>query len=73
MKGISVLGCTYSVVAFIVTVQLVEKRVKSRVGTVIVASRSVQYKMEDVRCKIAMTSQAIKPSQLEEPCVATTS
>jgi hypothetical protein len=56
-----------------VTVQLVEKNVNRKVGTVIVENRMVQYRNEEMRCKMAMTSQAKRPSQLDVPCVATTS
>lgn len=55
-----------------VTVQLVEKRVKSSVGIVIVVKRTAQYRIAETTCKTAMISQARKPSQLEEPWVATT-
>lgn len=59
--------------AFIVTVQLVEKSVRRSEGVVIVTRRRAQYRMDEVRCRMAMTSQAKKPSQLEVPWAATTS
>lgn len=48
-----------------VTVQLVENSVKSSVGTDIVVSLRLQYKMVDSICSIYSMNLAIRPSHEE--------
>jgi hypothetical protein len=62
---------TYSVVAFIVTVRLVEKSWKSKVGTDIVVSLRLQYSIVE---RIWMMKRIILPiNPSHEPFVATIS
>ena len=66
-------GLTYSVVAFMVTVRLVEKRVKRSEGTEKVASFRAKYRIVDTRCRTQRTILANRPSHEEEPCASATS
>lgn len=54
-----------------VTVQLVEKSVKRSVGTDIVVSLRLQYKIVDRRWRRNRINLPINPSQEDEPCVST--
>ena len=64
---------TYKVVAFIVTVRVVEKNVKSSVGSENVASLRTKYKMTEMTCRTDRISLAKRPIHDEEPWLAATS
>jgi prophage DNA circulation protein len=66
-------GRAYSVVAFIVTVQLVEKRVKRMLGMLNVARRITQYKMVEMRLRMNKINLPKEPSQPEDSFAAMTS
>lgn len=66
-------GASYKVVAFMVTVRLVENKVKRIVGMDIVASLITMYNKLETRWRIQSVSLANSPSQDEDPCVCTTS
>jgi uncharacterized heparinase superfamily protein len=53
----------HRVVAFMVTVKLVEKRVNSRVGTDMVVSLSAMYRIHEIVCRIQSMTLARRPSQ----------
>ena len=59
------------VVAFMVTVQLVEKSVNRRVGTDIVVSLRLQYKIVERRWRRNRINLPMSPNQEDEPCVST--
>lgn len=63
-------GPTYRVVAFMVTVQLVENKVKRMVGTLIVTIRMTQYRTVVIRFNSDRISRPNKPSQLVDPWAA---
>jgi hypothetical protein len=56
----------YSVVAFIVTVQLAEKRVYRTLGKVMVTVRIMKYRTVDVKLIMLKRSHPMSPSQPEE-------
>lgn len=56
----------YSVVAFIVTVQLAEKRVNRTLGKVIVTVRIIQYRTVEVKFIMPRRSHPMSPSQPTE-------
>ena len=58
---------TYSVVAFMVNVRLVENKVNKKEGMDMVASLIVKYNTSDVSCNIQRINLARSPSQEEEP------
>lgn len=60
-------------VAFIVTVQLVEKSAKSVVGTEMVVSLMTKYKVKEIICSKKKMSRASNPIQDDEPWAAATS
>lgn len=60
----------YSVVAFMVTVQLSEKRVYRTLGKVMVTVRIIQYRTVEVKLIMPKRSHPMSPSQLEEVWVA---
>ena len=60
---------TYSVVAFMVTVRLVEKMLNKKVGVEMVASLRIKYSTLEMRCK----SQRMMVNHDAEVCSGTTS
>jgi hypothetical protein len=60
-------------VAFIVTVKLVEKSWKSKVGTDMVVSLRLQYRMVERACMTKSMILPINPSQEDGGAAATTS
>jgi hypothetical protein len=61
------------VVAFIVTVQLVENKAKSSLGIEMVAIRMTQYRTVEVKLKTTYSSHPRKPSQLLDSWTAVAS
>jgi hypothetical protein len=59
---------TYKVVAFMVTVKLVEKNVNNKVGTDIVVSLRLQYKIVERICSMNRRKLATRLSQ-DEPSI----
>lgn len=59
-------------VAFIVTVKVVENNVNSRVGREKVASFRTKYRSDETRCNTPRISLAKRPAQEKESCVTTT-
>ena len=62
-----------SVVAFMVTVKLVEKSVKRRVGMLMVVILSAKYSMVEIKCRIARMSLPSSPIHEDDFVAATTS
>jgi hypothetical protein len=62
----------YSVVAFIVTVQLAEKSVYRKVGKVMVTVRMIQYRTVVVKLMVPRRSHPMRPSQPGEAWAAST-
>ena len=62
----------YSVVAFMVTVQLAEKSVYRKLGKVMVTVRMIQYRMVVVRLMMLSRSHPMRPSQPGEARAAST-
>lgn len=54
---------TYSVVAFMVKVRLVENKVKSHVGSVMLVKVTVQYSIVGTNLKAESSSMPISPNQ----------
>lgn len=65
-------GEAHKVVAFNVTVSVVENKVKRIVGSEIVVSLIAKYKMVDTMWRTAKIILAKRPIQEEEPCLAAT-